>query len=612
MPRYNQADTHVATYTWSSKPTASEFGMGYAWFSDIEESGYSDGEHWITATQNTKSTTLTKNGVDFTVSRTNSLPRISLSSPHYTGVTMFMDAAGTDGTYAAAQLKSTPIATTIGTRAVGVAGDGIIVAPGTYTANGAGAYGANTYHRPVNLKGLSYIAENPNTVIWKATSATQVSTIDTTLETGMSVYFKNIDFDGNATSATPLTNGTMTAKVWNVTYDSCSIYGGTSRGCLISPFSAGTFNFTGCTFSGNAATAGHIATSGTLAANAAITLNVTDCSFSGVSATTARGIYSITSALCANATTILVDNNTFDLSSTASNQIVQPISLTSPGVTVSNNTITAAAPDNGSTTCYGIWVYSTAFTPVTDASITDNIVNFNCPAGYGIALGTTTTDATTGVIEKNTITGKYYASASPHGIVLQYASTGTARYNKIINTYVCILASKTTTASITENVTVDGYGADLYAKGCTAASLDKNTCIITANAPTRRNLGVLSVDSQSGVNTTATTMSNNVVILGSTSINKLVNISINQSCTFTNNIYIIPDTFADTSALFSVGSDEGGNGGTPTVYTINQWRTGTASLVTAANGTGTIAVSGEKIIKLPLAEILAMIEELNS
>jgi hypothetical protein len=36
--------------TWSEKPTASEFGVGQAWFSDLDAMGYSDGNAWINST----------------------------------------------------------------------------------------------------------------------------------------------------------------------------------------------------------------------------------------------------------------------------------------------------------------------------------------------------------------------------------------------------------------------------------------------------------------------------------------------------------------------------------------------------------------------------------
>ena len=562
----------------------------------------------VATTEPADPTSISAYGTDFTLAYTYGLPRITATTNYYSGATMFMATGGADGTYAAAQVKSTPLATTIGARAVGVAGDGILVSPGTYTANGAGAYGANTYHRPVNLKGLTYIADGSGEVILKATSTSYVVFIDSTLETAMTTILKDITIDANAVSAACVANGTISAKTWDIQYLNCKFKNSTNRGVLLSPLTAGSFTFDGCEFTGDSTTGGFIVTTGTVGGSGVVTLNLKNSTMNALMTGNCQGFVSITSALQTNAPVVTIDNNTINLQTTAANQFLSGVTTTLLGVTASNNTITITSPDTYTSLATGIWIYSSAYTPVTDALITGNTIYNNAALSYGLALGTTTTDETTGTIEKNTVYGKYYASATPHGIAGRKASKATIRYNKIVNEYVGILANTTTTASITENVTVDCYGADLYAKACTAATFDKNTCIITATAKTRRNLGVISVDSQTSVNTTATTMSNNVVLLGQTSINKLSNIAVNQSCTYTGNTYIVPDTFNESDVLFYVGSAEGGAGGTG--YTIAEWMTGTAGSIPTANGTGTIAVSGEKVIQMPLAAILEMIATL--
>jgi hypothetical protein len=241
------------------------------------------------------------------------------------------------------------------------------------------------------------------------------------------------------------------------------------------------------------------------------------------------------------------------------------------------------------------------------------VVDYVCPAGHGIQLGASVGSnfMTGGEVSGNRVTGKFYPSNTPHLLTLGEGTTAAAFGNTLDTGYVGILASKTTTATISSNWAYNAYGSAFYAKGCTAATFTGNTAILNG-INTQRNLGALSVDSQSGTNTTATTMSANTVIVitadcgAGKTINSLVNITVNQNCTFSGNTYIIPDNVPNSEVLFYVGGAEGGRSGA-TGYTIAQWITGTAGSVTAANGTGTISVSGEKVIRLPIDTIRKMI-----
>jgi hypothetical protein len=113
-------------------------------------------------------------------------------------------------------------------------------------------------------------------------------------------------------------------------------------------------------------------------------------------------------------------------------------------------------------------------------------------------------------------------------------------------------------------------------------------------------------------------MSNNVVLVtidDLAKINKLVNVSNNQTCTYSNNVYILPNTIPDSTPLFFLGTGEGGSDdsaatATPngtTIFSIDQWRAATS----IANGTGTVTVNNDRIIKLPLSEILSIVSNLD-
>jgi hypothetical protein len=90
-------------------------------------------------------------------------------------------------------------------------------------------------------------------------------------------------------------------------------------------------------------------------------------------------------------------------------------------------------------------------------------------------------------------------------------------------------------------------------------------------------------------------------------VGALVNITRQNSGTFTSNIYIVPDSWDDTQDWFFVGGTAGGRAGA-VGYTAAEWMTGTAGSVDPANTTsGTISVSGEQVIRMPIAQIRALI-----
>lgn len=266
----------------------------------------------------------------------------------------------------------------------------------------------------------------------------------------------------------------------------------------------------------------------------------------------------------------------------------------------------------------GIYLSGRSFTATSNNNTVKNCkVQFLAPAGHGIQLGGSvgTNNMSGGEISGCNVSGKYYSSSSPHLITLGEGTTGIAIGNYASDGYIGILASKTITARVSSNIIDDAYGAAIYAKGTTAATIDGNTIRLTGKL-TQRNLGALSVDVQSGVNTAAATLSNNTVFVGvdcgvGKAISSLVNITVNQNCTYLGNTYIIPDTVSDSEVLFYVGGASGGRSGA-TGYNITQWLSGTAGSIAPSNGTGTISVSGEKVIKMPINEIIKLMDKENS
>jgi hypothetical protein len=546
---------------------------------------------------------------DITLLYDNGLPRIDAVDVKATGKFVYVNpSTGLDSrTRAQAMVESTPWQTPRQVYDASTSGDGAYISAGTYTANGVGDY-PDAFHRlGGNSKSLSYIAVGD--VTFKSTNVSNAQGFVSAVPNGGFSYANGIVFDGENTIQTGLGNGDMSTNVWTLTYENCTVKDFVNYGCLMSNLRVGTFRFLGTTFSGGFSTGALTGSSGTIASNGNVTIDVIGCNFQLSRTGTMIGITQDVSAAITNTLDFNITDNTFNVTSIGTTGYAAAVFVKTSGTEIARNNITVSTDDINANASYGILQFATAFEAIPDASITSNTIQFNCPTGYSIALGNSSGVSITGTIEKNTVTGQYYATATPHGIAVDSAGVGTVRYNKVSDLYAQILASKTAAGTvISENLTVDGYGADLYAKGCTAATFEKNTCVVT-DKYTRRNLGVISVDSQGGVNTVATIMSNNVVLVTTEDIAKigaLVNITVNQTCTYSNNVYFVPDTIPDSTVLFYVGGTEGGRAGA-TGYSIDQWRAATS----ITNGTGTVTVTNDRIIKLPLAEILSIVSNLD-
>jgi hypothetical protein len=493
--------------------------------------------------------------------------------------------------------------------------DTIQAATDTYNANGTGGYG-QTFHsltRP-----LTWTAATTGGARLTNTAAGNPVCFVSALGNGVALNFNGIVFDANNFTQYAFSNADMGANVWNITWTSCEFKNPLIRGSLLIGLKAGAFVFSGCTYTvstsatgGSGVVYGMDGDGATLGASAVVSITHTNPIINITSNTiTAYGIYQDVSAVPTNAVTYVVDGLSGQINVTDATHFSCAVFNKISGVTIKNSANLTVACSTTTNSAFGFLVVGfSALYVNTSPVITNNAMTCVFPSGFGIALGNPSTAnfVTGGTLTGNNLVGTYYASSTPHGIAVgMQTSVATFAGNTARGFYVNFIASLTTSGTGKNNISYDSYGADFYAKGCTAFTFTANTAVQTGKYA-RRNLAPFAIDSQGGVVTVATTFSNNTFICAEpdiTRINALFNITVNSNGTVSGNTYYIPDTIADSAQLFWVGGSEGNRGGTG--YTITQWRTGTAGSVSATNGTGTIAVSGETIIKLPLAQLQIM------
>ena len=240
----------------------------------------------------------------------------------------------------------------------------------------------------------------------------------------------------------------------------------------------------------------------------------------------------------------------------------------------------------------------------TSANITNNKIKFNIPAGYGISFGQSGADShiTSGSVSGNTITGKYYASATPHNILMGRGTAGKCKGNLSQDGYVGILASICDTGTeIIGNTILDCYGPNIYCKGTVEVSVKDNVCIQTGKY-TQRDRGILAVARQDLpgnviVNTAAATIQENLIIVKDLSkIHSLAYIEANQTASFVRNTYIVDESqYNETAKYFTY---KNGQGGAPN-NTITEWNAQSE-------------VTNEVLLPLPASEIDSLIENLKT
>jgi hypothetical protein len=229
-----------------------------------------------------------------------------------------------------------------------------------------------------------------------------------------------------------------------------------------------------------------------------------------------------------------------------------------------------------------------------------NDIYADVPAGFFISVGEYSGAVLNAVtIACNSVRGNpRWIANTPHGIgVGLNTSNSLIENNSISDTHVGIVAYLCASGMARSNFIRSVWGPACYAKGTTAFTFDSNIILIdkylaTANA-------ALAGTYQDSTNCTAATFSNNVVLVKDASklralgqISGLVAASSTpQPVTFTNNIYIIPDTINVATAQLFVYL-----GASPAAanYTYAQW------LAISAGGA---SVTGDRIIQLPQNQI---------
>lgn len=506
--------------------------------------------------------------------------------------TVYIDGAlGSDAySYAQAQSALTPWATIEKAIASASAADTVSIVGGTYTA--ATNFMSFT-------KTLLSVAQVANAVTWRAFPAYATYVARTSSSAGAGTFtFNGINFDCENVAATGFEIGADDTDLWTVNITDCATILPKQRG--INLFNRiGTVNITGysCSFTGSTAgTCAGIITSnldaGAVAGNP-VAFNITDSTISvtPTSGQVGAGVYIGAASTRLNTVTNTVTGNT--ISVTANNASLACVWLYGgDSAVVQDNEITVSSlVANGD--CYGIRVLGRSATATSNnAVISGNTIRSAAPAGYAIALGdsvSATNNMTGGEVSGNRVSGQYFSASTPHNIVLGQGTTGAAIGNLTTDSYVGLMASLTTTASIRGNIARDCYGPSFYAKGTTAATFSGNTAVVRGKY-TQRDTGILGVTYQGSTNCTAVTFSNNTVICTDVSrIHSLASITglaatsgTPQPATFTGNTYYIPDAVDLSSALLFQYT---GVIGAAANYTYAQW--------IAVNTT-------DKIIQLPV------------
>lgn len=242
-------------------------------------------------------------------------------------------------------------------------------------------------------------------------------------------------------------------------------------------------------------------------------------------------------------------------------------------------------------------------------------IDFDVPAGFAIALGdsqTTGNFMTNGLAKAWNIVGRYWTTATPHGIVVGEGTDNKAAGIVVYDLYAPLLMSKTIAGAVHQgNRAIDYYGSAQYTKGAAGGSWVGCSGEFWGKW-TQRNLAAIHVDSQNGVDTTAILYDGSEILIGTTDRakwTKLIGVKVNNSATLTNCIFIVPDTVADNDVVVEIGCTQEGKLGGGTNYTLAQLA---ANTIPTANGTGTVTITGAVIVKLPIAQIMQRFSGLQS
>ena len=490
-----------------------------------------------------------------------------------------------------------------------VAGDTVSMAAGNYVAPASPGYFSLTKH---------FLWSSNSDAVWKPDAAGNsfVMRISGSAPTGTSTW-TGVVFDSASHAAQAAEIGDGIANIYTVGMTDVLLKNFTNRGVNLFAKS-GTYTFTRCRFVSavlGAATSGGIINgnlnAGVNAANFSMTVDSPYFELTASSSVAIYGIYLArdTVPLGTVSASVIAPHGTINTHTSNVCRGVYLIGINSATVTGDGGKTLTINSSYTSNESIGIHILGRSATATAnDAQVVGNgqTINFFAPAGHGIQLGVSggSNYMTGGVVSGWRVYGKYYAASTPHGITLGEGTNVLSIGNEVHNAYAGLLMSRTASGTVRQNERAfNCYGSAFYTKGATAGKWLGCSAYFDG-ALTQRALATIHVDSQAGVNTTSVTYDGCLVVLGTDNAalyTKLLGVKSNCSATFTNCTFIIPDSIASNVALFEIGCTSEGALGGGTTYTATQWETGTAGSVTAANGTGTISVSNNKVLKMPLA-----------
>ena len=252
-----------------------------------------------------------------------------------------------------------------------------------------------------------------------------------------------------------------------------------------------------------------------------------------------------------------ISKNTVDVNKTVvgSFNIIQGKSA---GVmSISGNNVNLTSPTTGDV--YGIIASGISGASLLDVVVIENnVVTYDHIEGYCISLGTSQGgDAgfiTSGVVRNNVVANEFFPANSPHGFCVGKDADGLVIEDNIsYRSFVGILASKTTSATIQDNLVVDCYGPSLYAKGCTAVTFSNNEIVVSSDV-TQRTFGIMHCNEQDGVTGVGTFDGNEVWVQDFDEVQALAGNTTGNVATFTNNTFYIPADVPANSNLFIINS----------------------------------------------------------
>ena len=190
------------------------------------------------------------------------------------------------------------------------------------------------------------------------------------------------------------------------------------------------------------------------------------------------------------------------------NAVVEDFDITLSGSSTTNS-------------CYGINIINGTIgdTAKADRPIVRNgTINWNCPAGYAVIAGDSTTayNVDHALFYNITVNGQFYNGvATPHGIVLGRVTGGLVYGNRVTGMAVGMMTSINQGGVIAGNVLVGNYYAPLFSKGSggTTAPIHTNNTVImddTLYGAKFGNYGCQGVAIQGATNNAGATFRNNV------------------------------------------------------------------------------------------------------